>query len=78
MFPGEKMRERLKQLSTEWVITLFLAGAAWGFSTWQLASISRSMGSLEVRVSNIEKYMIKESKGAFIPADPASGKEDQP
>lgn len=78
MFPGEKMRERLKGLSVEWIITIFLAGAAWGINTLQLSSISRSMGSLAVRVSNIEKYMIKESKGAFVPADPESGKEDQP
>lgn len=57
-------------LNLKWLITIFAAGMAWGVTTLQLHNIQSEVTSMSSRLSHVEQYMVKESKGAFIPGDP--------
>lgn len=56
-----------QQLLTRDLITVFLAGMAWGSLMLSVRGVKNDVAAMHARIAAVETYMIAESHGKFIP-----------
>jgi hypothetical protein len=50
-------------------VLIFSVGVAWALMTMQLRTIATDIAEMNNRIAHIEQYIVKESKGDFVPQE---------